>query len=155
MSLITDIALLRLLLGVGDPDSPVGGVGDVASVGGTVGVGAGSRIGSGQRRRGGRVSAIGGGGGRVGGGRVERRKKSTGVEGGVKIDGEGAGGVRNGPALVGIREDSPRVLELFLLDADELLLNLFFVNLLARSWTRESHTRTDLSRCGLPDTTFW
>lgn len=150
MSLITDIALLRLLLGVGDPDSPVGGVGDVASVGGTVGVGAGSRIGSGQRRRGGRVSAIGGGGGRV-----ERRKKSTGVEGGVKIDGEGAGGVRIGPALVGIREDSPRVLELFLLDVDELLLHLFFVNLLARSWTRESHTRTDLSRCGLPDTTFW
>lgn len=167
MSLITDIALLRLLLGVGDPDSPLGGVGDVESVGETVGTGAGNRIGSGQRvgsgqriasgqrRRGGRVSAIGGGGGRVGGGRVERRNESTGVEGGVKRDGERAGGVRNRLALVGTKEDSPRVLELFLLDVDELLPHLFFVSLLARSWTRESHTRADLSRCGLPGTAFW
>lgn len=53
MSHITDIALLRLLLG--DPDSPAGGVA------GAGGVGIGSRVGEGQRRRGGGVSTIGGG----------------------------------------------------------------------------------------------
>lgn len=79
------------------------------------------------------------GGGRVGRGIVGRENKSIGVEGGVKKDGEW---VRDRFALGGTtREDSPRVLELFLLDVDELLPHLFFVSLLARFCARESHTR--------------
>lgn len=85
-------------------------------------------------------------------GGIVGKTKLTGVEGGVEGDGERAGGVRNRFALaVSTREDSPRVLELFLLDADESLPHLFFVSLLARFWTRESHTRAVLSCCGWLD----
>lgn len=68
MSHITDIALLRLLLGISDPESSARGL---EGVGGIMGMG--------QSRRGGGMSVMGGG--RMGRGIVGGGNKSTGVEG--------------------------------------------------------------------------